>query len=216
VNASVKSAFADFQASLEGRVAWLYLDTATPGLVTVGIGCLVDPIETALSLPLKWRISHRPATQAEIRAEWLTVKAAQNMRFMAPHVWQGLTNLELDQDDIDALMDFRAGQFESILRRRFPAYDQWPSDAQLGVLSMSWAAGASFNFPHFAVAALKQDFFTCANECKLNETGNPGLIHRNKANAILFRNAAQVVARGLDRQKLWYPLEIAAVGADAT
>ena len=46
---SVKSVFPSFSTKLEGRVPWMYCDVL--GLVTIGIGNLIDPEEAALHLP---------------------------------------------------------------------------------------------------------------------------------------------------------------------
>ena len=211
MNDLVKAAFSSFQQTFEGASSCMYLDIK--GLVTAAIGCLIEPLTAeVLALPWEWRINGKPATQLEITDEWRRIKADQLLRFASPSVWQSMTALVLPPKAIDALVVKRAAAFDAILTRRFPDYPQWPSDAQLGVLSMSWAMGANFDYPHFASAALKQDFAACAKECAIGTVGNPGVIPRNAANVKLFNNAAQVIIRNMDRSKLWYPMEIAPVG----
>ncbi len=50
----------------------------------------------------------------------------------------------------------------------------------------------------------------------MNEAGNPGLHPRNLANAVLFSNAAVVLAgeaqRGYQRSTLYYPRALATAG----
>ena len=54
---SVKQGFRAFTLPLEGEIAWMYLDTL--GLVTVGLGNLIDPVELALELPFVYRATPR-------------------------------------------------------------------------------------------------------------------------------------------------------------
>ena len=49
VHPSVLADWGAWTAQFEGRVAWPYLDVK--GLVTVGLGCLIDPVSAALPLP---------------------------------------------------------------------------------------------------------------------------------------------------------------------
>jgi hypothetical protein len=94
---------------------------------------------------------------------------------------------------------------ETYLRQRYPAYDDWPADAQLGLLSMSWAMGPGFKFPAFDAAVTDLDFARAATVCSINSTNNPGVVPRNAANKQLFGNAAAVGAWALDPDVLWYP-----------
>jgi GH24 family phage-related lysozyme (muramidase) len=49
---SVQSAFRSFTEQFEGCVSFMYLDVK--GLVTVGIGNLVDPVGVAQALPFRF------------------------------------------------------------------------------------------------------------------------------------------------------------------
>lgn len=75
---------------------------------------------------------------------------------------------------------------------------------------MSWACGAGFHFMQLERALRAQDFSTAARECTISEAGNPGIIPRNKANRILYRNAAAVLRREpeLDRDSLYWPVSL--------
>ena len=70
--------------------------------------------------------------------------------------------------------------------------------------------GGFTGFPNFSAACQKLDFKTAAAECKLSEVGNPGVIPRNRANFVLFSNAAIVAApdSGLDPSTLFYPKDL--------
>ena len=63
--AAVQSSFPAFSGRFEGRVPYMYLDVL--GLVTVGVGNLVDPVETAQALPFHFRPNEKePGRQAAV------------------------------------------------------------------------------------------------------------------------------------------------------
>ena len=185
----VKSVFSNFTAKFEGSIDHMYLDVL--GLVTVARGNLIDPITMALGLPFE-RGGVR-VSRDEIAAEWRTVKARQDLARVGARSFKSITSLRLSTRGIDDLVISKLLETEAYLKKRFPEFDMWPADAQLGVLSMAWAMGAGFKFKTFEAAVLKRDFVGAAAACKMNETGNPGLIPRNVANRLLFLNAARVL-----------------------
>lgn len=201
---SVARAFRRFTANLEGYTLYMYLDVN--GYVHTGIGNLIDSPEIAASL--EWRRSDGSvATKNEVIDAWNTVKARQDMKTGGGVAYAPLTTLRLRESAISELVAHKLSQHEAALKRRFPAFEAWPADAQLGILSMAWALGPNFKFQKFE-AALKKvfpDFFSAAEESHIREQGNLGVIPRNIANRILFENAAQVLALGLDPAKLYYP-----------
>jgi Putative peptidoglycan binding domain len=199
---SVLAAFHGFTVPLEGETPYMYTDVR--GLVTTGIGNLIDPIGTALNLPWK-HADGSLASQQEVIDAWNTVKQAWPGVQSAAS--QKLTNIRLDDNAIADLVAQRLKQNDAILRERYPNYPNWPADAQLGLNSMAWAMGPAFNFPDFSLAVNKSppDFKSAADLSHMNETGNPGLIPRNQANRQLFLNAAEALARHDNPAKLWYP-----------
>ena len=74
---------------------------------------------------------------------------------------------------------------------------------------MGNGTGCPRRIPKVSRGMRKPDFNGAAAECKMDETGNPGLIPRNKANFTLFSNAAIVISgetgSGLQRSSLFYP-----------
>jgi hypothetical protein len=195
----------------------MYLDVL--GLVTVGVGNLVDPVLAAQALP--FRFKNRPgiaapgsaATADQIAAEWQALKNDPSLKTRGYKACEPITQLELSDDAIDSLIIDRLTKNESFLKRQpwFQDFDTWPADAQLGLLSMAWAMGPAGpgTFPSFRAACQRLDFNTAAAQCKMNEAGNPGVVPRNQANFTLFSNAATVVAGaaqgGLQRSNLYYP-----------
>ena len=190
MHASVADAWYAFNAQFEGALNFMYLDVK--GLVTTGVGNLIDPISSALGLPWKNPDGSR-ASQAAIRTAWESVKSKQGWRLRGGVIYGSLTTIRLDWPDVEALVRSKLRNIELDIVARFPAFDAWPADAQMAILSMAWAMGPFFNFPRFADAARRQDFATCADECAISTVGNPGVAPRNRANARLFRHAANAV-----------------------
>lgn len=180
------SQFYDFTKRFEGECAWMYLDVL--GLVTTGCGNLIDPIGLALGLP--WKIGEYRATEQEIRDSWNFVKSRDDLKLRGGGVYADLTDLRLSDTSIRALVTDKMLEMESILRVRFPGWEDLPWQAQLATLSLAWACGPRFRFPKFELALNAMDFYTCAVECRINEVGNPGIIPRNAANKQLFLEAA--------------------------
>jgi GH24 family phage-related lysozyme (muramidase) len=207
---SVRSSFNSFTKTFEGRVPWMYLDIK--GLVTVAVGNLIDPVDAALSLPFVHKTDNTPATKDEIRAEWTSLKAKTDLATKGYKACESITNLRLTDPGMDSLVDSKLTLDETALKKSFPNWDEWPADAQLGVLSMAWALGAGFaaKWPKFAAAAKAGDWVTASSNCAIDTTGNPGVVKRNDADIKLFKNAAAVIAKKLDASKLYYPADVPA------
>lgn len=201
MRAAVRAGFVGFSTPLEGLCDWLYCDVK--GLVTTAIGNLVDPIQFALPLP--FMNGGLPATIDEIAEEWRAVKGRPDLAHLGGGAYRGMTKLRLSAAGIDQVVSRKLVQNDVYLRARFTGYEEWPADAQLGILSMAWACGPAFRFPMFEAAVRAGDFVLASQECKMNEAGNPGLVPRNAANRQLFMNAARVIELGLDHERLWYP-----------
>ena len=225
---AVQSNFPAFSARFEGRVPYMYLDVK--GLVTVGVGNLVDPVTEAQALPFRFKnkpgiaAPGSPATPNQIAAEWQTLKNDGSLTTRGFKACEPITQLELSDDAIDALILDRLTKNEGFLKRQqwFQGFDTWPADAQLGLLSMAWAMGPAGpgGFPNFRAACQRLDFNLAAAECRMSEAGNPGLVPRNNANVTLFSNAAIVLAGAaqpsLERANLYYPRALTAADIAAS
>lgn len=203
MHAIVKIVFSNFTAKFEGSIPHMYLDVL--GLVTVARGNLIDPIGMAMSLPFE-REGVR-VSQSEIAAEWRNVKARQDLARVGARSFKAITTLRLSDKSIEDLVIAKLVETETYLKKRFTDFENWPADAQLGLLSMAWAMGPGFKFKNFEAACIRGDFITAAASCKMNEAGNPGLIPRNIANAKLFTNAARVLASptAYSKKELFWP-----------
>jgi hypothetical protein len=199
---SVQNAFRAFSEKFEGSIPYMYLDVK--GLVTTGIGNLVDPAGLALALPFRFKnkpgiaTPGAPAMASQIAAEWQRLKSDPSLGEKGARACGPLTDLELSDDAISSLVLSRLTSNETLLKEQpwFQDFEAWPADAQLGLLSMAWAMGPAEpgRFPKFRAACRSLDFSTAAAECKISVAGIGGsLIARNEANFTLFSNAAIVL-----------------------
>jgi GH24 family phage-related lysozyme (muramidase) len=194
----------------------MYLDIK--GLVTIGVGNLIDPQTVALGLPFVHKADGTTATSGEIAAEWSAIKANSALAQKGYKACEPLTQLCLTDQAIDDLVRARLNQNEAILKQSFSDWDSWPADAQTGVLSMAWAMGAGFpsTWPRFAAACRAKDWAAAAANCHIETTGNPGVAPRNDADVALFTNAATVAANGLDPSVLLYGQPVPPASSGAT
>jgi GH24 family phage-related lysozyme (muramidase) len=206
---SVHENFIKFTEPLEGKVAYMYADVKQ--LVTIGIGNLIDPVEAALGLKFVWKKGEanagKPASKDDIKTEWQVVKDDKALAKKGHLAAAKVTHLELLPADIDKLVLGKLDENAKILVKYFKDFDKMPADGQLGLLSMSWALGPNLPkvFPHFSKSVNAGDWAGAAEQCKLQEKGNAGVIPRNKANKLLFTNAKAVADAGSDVTKLWWP-----------
>src|SRR6266480_95273 len=96
---SVRNGFLSFSQPLEGRVRWMYLDIK--GLVTTGVGNLIDPVASALKLPFVHKGDGSPANEAEISAEWQRLKGNQALAQKRHTACEAITELRLTDAAID-------------------------------------------------------------------------------------------------------------------
>ncbi len=215
---SVGSAAREFMSRFEGELPYMYLDIK--GLVTTGIGDLVDPYSVAARLPWVHRLTGVSATSQEVFAAWTKVKGAVSMMRVGGGAYEGLTDLRLTYDGLVSLMMGRLRLDDAFLARRWPGYASWPADAQLACLSCAWAAGPAWHAPRLDAALALPDFDAaagppgdaathpeCRGEAWLNDTSNPGLRPRNLSNKLLFENAAcvQSLSAMYDPDVLYWP-----------
>lgn len=209
IHQSVIDAWHELNEKFEGRVPSMYLDSHDPPLVTTGVGNLIDPTRLALELP--WRKPDGTlASKAEIAAAWHTIKSRPKLAKLHWKYAANLTNLRLDDEDIDDLVLQRLHANARELAKTFPQWATFPADAQLGILSMAWAMGSDFThkFPNFSRAVDARNWLTARANCRIRSIGNPGVIPRNRANLVCFANAAAVEASGEDCTILHWPSQV--------
>jgi hypothetical protein len=188
----VQAVFSELSKAYEGRVQWMYLDCK--GLVTTGVGNLIEPASEACKLP--WTHSDGTAAdKAEVAAEWRLVKAHQEMAHLGYLACKRLCGLRLTEAAIDALVDEKLRSNWAFMCARYPCFlkaEQWPAPAQLAASLMAWAVGAGFPaiFKNWARCAAVADWQGCADTSEISSKGNVGVIPRNKAVKGLFQLAA--------------------------
>jgi GH24 family phage-related lysozyme (muramidase) len=198
-------AYHEFSAPMEGRVPTMYCDIL--GLITTGVGNLINTLPQALALP--WLlVDGTKADQADIAADWH--KLHDNAQYYAARKWNVYAKTmlcHLSDEGIDALVQRQLDANEAIIRKRWPGWDKFPADAQLAIMSMAWAVGAGFytKFPNLAQAIDQHAWELCVQTCKIREEGNPGVVPRNAKNRFCFHNAAIVKNCGMDVAKLHWP-----------
>lgn len=196
------------------------------GLVTTGMGNLIESppgtlMPSAAALPWKFA-DGRLATHAEVQAEFANVKKNWKDMNLAPlggfnSKGRQLAALFLDADAVGTLISGKLQAFADDLIKQFPAFNTWPADVQLAILSMCWAQGSNFRkWPKLTAAlkALLPDFKAAAAQSHVNtyQNGilvpNPGLVPRNVANYRAFMNGAGVLANNLAPETLYYPNDV--------
>lgn len=210
---SVETLFPQYTVGLEGNCTFMYADVKR--LVSAAQGILCDPL--SLALKLEWHIGDRRATEVEVVNDWQAIKSrALKMTDEQLQQWTAkrqapLTSCRLKQDFIDSLTIKRLrGNFEYLKRHLIPNIGDAPADAQMGLMSTAWAIGAGFDQTkpprlELIAAAKSGDWLAAGAAARLREAGNKGVVDRNKHQDRMFANAAVVVARGLDRDALWWP-----------
>jgi GH24 family phage-related lysozyme (muramidase) len=186
---SVLDIFAPFTATFEGRIPYMYQDVL--GLVTIGLGCLIDPVTMAVTLPFYRKSDNKLATVDEIRQEWNLIKNDKTLASKGHLAAKKIATLYLKQEDIDKLANKRLLLFEQELKKVFLDWDNFPANAQLAILSMTWAIGSLFykEFPKFTKFCNNKSWWEASTECKMREEGNAGLIPRNETNKKLLECA---------------------------
>jgi len=208
---SVSDAFTDFTKQYEGAVAWMYLDVED--YVTVGVGNKIDPIDQALAVKdqfVQKADGNAPADpDTAVTNDWHSVKGyagqGKNWQFFG-----GVTQLQMANPY--ALVMSHATSDEGFLTSRFANWGNFPADAQLAALSMSYAMGPGFNFPAFLAAVnavdgngnWAPDWKTAAAQSHMSEAGNPGVAPRNVADRVLLLNAQYMKDQGLANEPLQY------------
>lgn len=212
----VFEAFRELSGVKEGKVPWMYTDLHKDSngnldpLVTTAIGNLIDGSQKNNVFTYQWThgVGGSIASRDEIEAAWQVVKregsklSAQDVRGGSPK-FAALTDLRLSDEEIERIFRVTLDDFERRLKQRFPSYDSWPADAQLGLLSMAWAMGTGFNYPRFQAAA--NDDVVPNFDIMARESGIPGNRPRTEAQDTLFSNAAAVVRGGLDPDRVYFP-----------
>ncbi len=222
MNPTLLKDFPAWSAKYEGWSPYMYLDVKC--IVTFGIGHAAFSPDTLVRLPWYHKDTDVPATEAQIRNEWVAVR---DNKMLAKHgMFNGhaaaFTRLRLTGEAVFEDTRTVLKYHHKELVEQYPALESWPLDAQWATHSMAWACGEAFSEPgpnRFTNLARKLkvlgdgdgDFAAAALECHMNEAGNPGLKPRNISNKMMYRNAQYVRDHNLDHERLWWPKDLSAM-----
>lgn len=199
----VRKFFIKFSEPFEGIVPHMYQDNK--GLVTVGMGNLIEPIQLGFGMPWR-RADGSKATQSEYISEWNVINSKEDL---ARAGWTAATpwcKLHISPDDIANLVYSKMYQNESVLRKRLSdrVYDGLCADAQLFLHSWAWAVGPAGNYPRMLRNLNNGNFQGALMECDINPKVGT-IILRNNANHQLLLNAQRIAELKMDPEELYYP-----------
>jgi GH24 family phage-related lysozyme (muramidase) len=144
-------------ARFEGRVPFLYRDSATTGNATCACGHLVADFNACQVIPFQPSIA---------QAEWDALMSSPSRRlaeFYAPLTRGRLSNASIDQilqSDLDVILEQ--------LRAELSAFDSFPDPAAEGIADMALNLGVEgmvIEFPTFTAFIRRQDWQMAAAEC---------------------------------------------------
>ncbi len=193
-----------FNEDLEGIFDFMYVDIKR--LVSTAMGIMIEPIE--LALKLQWMMGDRRATLEEVAHDWNEINSREEQLWNVFAPGQAkYTKVRLTPEGIEAIVRDRLYANIAYVKRFFPNWDLWPSDAQLGTASLFWGLGAGLDKtrPAFVRAANRGDWTTAKMHAHMNETNNKSIAARNRKQDICFDNAQVVMDRNQDPVLLFWP-----------
>ncbi len=161
----------------EGNVPHMYLDTV--GHVTIGVGHLVRKPEDVLKLNLVVAGGERAgaiATKEQLTADYENVKKH--------------TQLIMKTVEVNRLTNKHIKRFYSELKRLFPEFDDYPTEARLALLDMIFNLGMTAlkrDWPKLNKAVKSKNWTEAAAQSNRPQVGDP----RNSYVRGLFEAAAK-------------------------
>jgi len=209
IRSSVIGAWHPFSEPLEARVPYMYVDVL--GLVTTGVGNLIDSVAAAQKLP--WRKpGGQLASASEVAGHWQLLKDNRARLAKLHHRYTKIFfenaygfALTLSDAAIDKVVaDKLESNADYLEARHFPNFAEYNADLQLVLLSIAWAVGPGFpvKFPTFTRAVNNDDMKVAVEQCAIRTAGNPGVIPRN------YLNMAHLIADGPDADRLYGPCQL--------
>jgi GH24 family phage-related lysozyme (muramidase) len=200
MRAAARAFFLQFSEPFEGAVYHMYQDVK--GLVSVGIGNLIEPIQLGWGFPWR-RADGSLASQSEYIAEWNLINSKPEL---AQQGWTAATRyckLHLSKEDVETLCYAKMDSNEVILKQRISNYDEHCADVHLMLHSWAWAVGPSAKYPQMLKLIVAKGYGAAANECDINPKVGT-IILRNAANRQCLLNAAWARDNNGDPEHLYY------------
>jgi len=172
----------------EGKIPHMYLDSK--GLVTVGVGFMLGSVTEAQKLPFIVVKTSNKATATEIKNDYDNVK--KQTKGLLAGFYKKFTKLKLNPGEIDLLTTKHINSFYSELKRIYPDFDTYPSEARLALFDLIFNLGMpelKNNWPNFNKHIKAKDWKAAAAESK---RGPPISASRNKYVKDLLEKAAKL------------------------
>jgi len=194
---SASNQIIDYLTSFEAFVPWMYLDSL--GLVTTGIGNLLDPYSTyGKKVSFSRRSDGGRATDAEVKAEFDMVKSkavagghAPQAGFQSYKAFESITKLRASKEDVDAAVRTALKAHEAAAVQYFGRdFTTLPADVQVVLVQMSYAGGLKSRQGQLAPFLRKRDFIGARDYTYLSNAkqGRNGYKKYNAAFRILMTN----------------------------
>lgn len=166
----------------EGLEHYLYLDSANPPQITVGIGHLLSTLTDAQLLPFLFTASNEAATKEQIADGWNTLKS--QARTSGGKLTRYL-GLYLPSQAIDDLLSADLIHFDAYLHATFKEFDSYPQNCRMACYDICYNVGSLVGFPKLRMAVVAKDWETAAVESHRQGIGDD----RNTRTADLFKSA---------------------------
>jgi GH24 family phage-related lysozyme (muramidase) len=168
---NVADYFPDLEAH-ESCVEWLYCDTR--GLVTIGIGNLVENADACAALPLAHALmlpdgSPPPeVTDEDKRHAYCRVVNAFGPPYPSANAYRSVTDLRVSQNFVVGLVGQRLEtEFYPGLLELCPGFDGFPLPARRALIDMAYNLGVHglSKFPYLLVACNAGNWAEAARQC---------------------------------------------------
>jgi hypothetical protein len=194
----VVAEFPRFIERVEGRLAHMYGDLRSE--VRVGVAELLPDAESAAQLTFLNAREDRLATYNEVIAEWTAVHELAATTTLPAQDFAEKTVLRLEDHTINGLVRARMDRCSQMLADVFGDVEEWPADAQLAAVFITWSWPGWTEQAHLLHRAVDaQDWNDAAREVEPRSDW-PALAQAMP----MFRSAASVVDHGLDIAELHY------------
>src|SRR6266853_2085947 len=178
----------------EGLKNYMYADSL--GFVTIGPGQMLPNAQAAAALNLTNTATGTAATTAEKTSAFSTVTSAYSAAMSkgpkatapAAERYEPLTTVRMSNADIESKLESGLRSTQNELRNIFKGFDDFPVEAQMGLMDMGYNVGAANlpgKFPKLTNAVTIGDWATAAKESNRPQVSST----RNQAIRGLFERA---------------------------
>ncbi len=195
---SAKEQIVDHLAWFEGYVPYMYLDSL--GLVTTGIGNLLDPYSKYGKRVQFRRADGIPASDAELKAEFDLVKSkttpggnAPQAAYRSYRAFEPITKLRATLADISLAVLEAVRQHEAAALQYFGRdFETAPADVQVVLVQMSYAGGLYARKGQLAPWLTKRDYVAAREFTYLSNAtqGKAGYKKYNAAFRMMMMNGS--------------------------